>query len=171
MFDDCNGDSEHAPLIAYNTKCNATSLVHLLSVLGAVCSVTQSCAILCDPMGCSLLGSSVQGILRGMNTGGDCHFLLQGIFPTQGSNWYLLCLLHWPVDSLPLCHLESPFQALGTHNEQARQKVLLSWNFLVGQRKTGQWIGKMHSKLVVSAQEKNKAGRGHDMLKLKMQIQ
>ena len=25
----------------------------------------------------------------GKNTGGDCHFLLQGIFPTQGS---LLCL-------------------------------------------------------------------------------
>ena len=24
-----------------------------------------------------------------------CHFLLQGIFPTQGSNLSLLCLLHW----------------------------------------------------------------------------
>ena len=33
------------------------------------------------------------------NTGVSCHFLLQGIFPTQGSN---LCLLHWQVDSLPL---------------------------------------------------------------------
>ena len=32
-----------------------------------------------------------------------CHFLLQGIFPTQGSN---PCLLHWQVDSLPL---ETPF--------------------------------------------------------------
>ena len=28
------------------------------------------------------------------NTGVDCHFLLQGIFPTQGSNRCLLCLLH-----------------------------------------------------------------------------
>ena len=28
-----------------------------------------------------------------------CHFLLQRIFPTQGSN---LCLLHWQADSLPL---------------------------------------------------------------------
>ena len=27
------------------------------------------------------------------------HFLLQGIFLTQGSNTYLLHLLHWPVDS------------------------------------------------------------------------
>ena len=31
-----------------------------------------------------------------------CHFLLQGIFPTQGSNPHLLCLLHWQADSLPL---------------------------------------------------------------------
>ena len=34
-----------------------------------------------------------------------CHFLLQGIIPTQGSN---LCLLHWQADSLPLSHLGSP---------------------------------------------------------------
>ena len=26
------------------------------------------------------------------------HFLLQGIFPTQGSNLHLLLLLHWQVD-------------------------------------------------------------------------
>ena len=31
-----------------------------------------------------------------------CHFLLQGIFSTQGSNLHLLCLLHWQVESLPL---------------------------------------------------------------------
>ena len=30
----------------------------------------------------------------GKNTAVDCHFLLQGIFPTQGSNLHLLCLLH-----------------------------------------------------------------------------
>ena len=29
------------------------------------------------------------------NTGVCCHFLLQGIFPTQGSNPCSLCLLHW----------------------------------------------------------------------------
>ena len=28
--------------------------------------------------------------------------LLQGIFPTQGSDLHLLCLLHWQADSLPL---------------------------------------------------------------------
>ena len=31
-----------------------------------------------------------------------CHFLLQGIFMTQGSNLHLLCLLHWQTGSLPL---------------------------------------------------------------------
>ena len=30
-----------------------------------------------------------------------CHFLLQGIFPTQGLNPCLLCLLHWQAGSLP----------------------------------------------------------------------
>ena len=38
----------------------------------------------------------------GKNTGVGCHFLLQGIFLIQGSNPYLLHLLHWQVDSLPL---------------------------------------------------------------------
>ena len=34
-----------------------------------------------------------------------CHFLLQEIFLTWGSN---PCLLHWQVGSLPLSHLGSP---------------------------------------------------------------
>ena len=38
----------------------------------------------------------------GKNTGVDCHFLLQGIFPTQGWNPLLLCLLHWQAGSSPL---------------------------------------------------------------------
>ena len=42
-----------------------------------------------------------------MNTGVGCHFPLQEIFPTQGSNLYLLHLLYWQVNSLPLCLLES----------------------------------------------------------------
>ena len=36
-------------------------------------------------MDCSPPGSSVHGIFPGKNTGVDCHFLLQGIFLTQGS--------------------------------------------------------------------------------------
>ena len=45
------------------------------------------------------------------NTSVGCHFLLQGIFPTQGSN---PCLLHWQVDSLPLSHQGSPYCWWGT---------------------------------------------------------
>ena len=41
----------------------------------------------------------------GKNTKVGCCSLLQGIFPNQGLNPWLLCLLHWQVDSLPLCHL------------------------------------------------------------------
>ena len=44
----------------------------------------------------------------GKNTGVDCHFFIQGIFPTQGLNPRLLHLLHWQVDSLPLSYLGSP---------------------------------------------------------------
>ena len=51
----------------------------------------------CDPW-CSP-GSSVHGFPRV-----GCRFLLQGIFLTEGSNPHLLGLLHWQVDSVPLCH-------------------------------------------------------------------
>ena len=44
----------------------------------------------------------------GKDAGEGCRALLQGIFPTQGSNLCLLCLLHWPQDSVPLRPLESP---------------------------------------------------------------
>ena len=46
----------------------------------------------------------------GTNTGVDCHSLLQGTFPTQGSNPRLLCLLHWQADSLPLVPPGKPIQ-------------------------------------------------------------
>ena len=62
----------------------------------------QSCPTLCNPMDCSPPGSSVPGIFPCKNTGGDCHFLLHGIFPTQGSNLCLLCFLHWQAGSVPL---------------------------------------------------------------------
>jgi len=47
-----------------------------------LCLVAQSC----DPMDCSLPGSSVHGDSPGKNTGVGCHALLQGIFPTQGGS-------------------------------------------------------------------------------------
>ena len=47
-----------------------------------------------------LLCPSRQWNSPGKNTGVGCHFLLQGIFPTQGSNLYLLCY--------PLSHQGTP---------------------------------------------------------------
>ena len=62
------------------------------------CSAAHSCLTLRDPMDCSLPGSSVCRRLRGKDAGVGCHFLLQGIFPTQGSNQCLFHLLHWQAD-------------------------------------------------------------------------
>ena len=44
----------------------------------------------------------------GKNTGVGFHFLLQGIFLTQGSKSRLLHLLHWQKDSSLLSHLGKP---------------------------------------------------------------
>ena len=46
----------------------------------------------------------------GKNTGVGYHFLLEGIFSTQGSDPSLLHLLQWQVDSLPLRHLGNPLK-------------------------------------------------------------
>ena len=51
----------------------------------------------------------------GKNTAVGCHFLLQGVFPIQASNPYLLCLLHWQADSLPLSHSKKTSDLNITH--------------------------------------------------------
>ena len=60
------------------------------------------------PLDCSPPGSSVCGDSPGKNTGVGYRFVLQGIFPTQGSNLPLLCLLRWEGGSLPLAPPEKP---------------------------------------------------------------
>ena len=42
------------------------------------------------------------------DTRAGCHFLLPGIFLSQGLNLCLLRLLNWQADSLPLSYLGSP---------------------------------------------------------------
>ena len=69
----------------------------------------RACSVVshsCDPMDCSLPGSFVHGISQARNTGMGCHFLLQEIFTTQGSNPSLLHLLQ--ACSLPLSQQKSP---------------------------------------------------------------
>ena len=72
---------------------------------------------LCDSMDCGLPGQSTlsMGFPRQKARVG-CHFLLQGIFPTQGSN---SCLLHRQVGSLPP---ESPY----VHIRKSLSRVRLS---------------------------------------------
>ena len=53
---------------------------------------------LCPPL-CNLTRLLCPWDSPGKNTGVGCHFLLQRIFPIQGSN---LHLLHWQAGSLPL---------------------------------------------------------------------
>ena len=57
-----------------------------MSVWIVLCLAAQLSPILCDPMDCSPPGSSAHGDSPGQNTRVDCHFLLQGIFTTQGLN-------------------------------------------------------------------------------------
>ena len=61
----------------------------------------------------------------GKNTGVGCHFLLQGIFPTQGSNPHLLHLLHWQAGSLLLSQRGSPRYSL---QEQSKSWVIFTPN-------------------------------------------
>ena len=71
------------------------------------CSVTKSYPTLCDPMESSPPGFSVHGISQ-------ARILEQvAISYSKGSSWigsnlHLLSVLHWWMDSLPLCHLGFP---------------------------------------------------------------
>ena len=73
-----------------------------LCVHMCVCVCVLNCSVLSDSLRlCGLWSVRLLYVcdFPGRNTGGGCHFLLQGIFPTQGSNTHLL---HWQADSLPL---------------------------------------------------------------------
>ena len=70
--------------------------------------VAKSCLTLCRPLGLEPAGLLCPCNFPGKNTGVDFHFLLQGIFLTQGLNLCLLLLLHWQVGSLPLAQPKKP---------------------------------------------------------------
>ena len=75
------------------------------------CIVAKSCPTLCNPMDCSIPGSSVHGIsqariLEWVNISSS-----REILPTQGSNSHLL---HWQVVSLLLSYQGSPSKGQGS---------------------------------------------------------
>ena len=60
------------------------------------------------------------------NTGVGCHFLLLGIFQTQGWNSSLLCLLHWQADSLP-SPPGKPLLVLQVYTIHTQYVFLINW--------------------------------------------
>ena len=82
----------------------AGSLADLL-LCAVLCLVTWLCPALCNPVDCSLLGSSVHGDFPSKNTRVGSLSLLQGNFLTQESNWGLL---HCRQILYQLSYQESP---------------------------------------------------------------
>ena len=72
--------------IIYIIICIIIIYIYMFIHMSHVYLVNQSCPTTCDPMDCSPPGSSVHGDSPGQNTEVGCHALLQGTFPTQGSN-------------------------------------------------------------------------------------
>ena len=87
----------------------------------------QSYLTLWDPMDCSSPGSSVHGMFQAGVTRVACHLLLQGIFPTQGSN-----------PGLPHC------RQMLYHLSQMRVKEWgkkIWWRWLYGKSGSGNFTG------------------------------
>ena len=70
-----------------------------------LCAKSLQWRTLCDPMDCSLPGSSVHWILQAR----ILEWVVMPPFPIQGSNLCLLGLLLWQVGSLPLAPPGKPY--------------------------------------------------------------
>ena len=76
------------------------------NLFSPACALSLSCArLFVTPWTIACQPPQSMGFSRQENWMG-CHFLLQGIFLTQGPK---LRLLYWHADSFPLSHLGSPF--------------------------------------------------------------
>ena len=92
--------------------------------------VAKSYLTLLRPCGSQSARLLCQWNFPGRNTGPDCHFLLQGILPTQGLNLHLF----YQQASLPLSYLESQVcirqsvniiseKAMATHSSTLAWKI------------------------------------------------
>ena len=79
----------------------------------------------CDPIGCSWPSSCIHGISPGKNPGMGCHFLLQGIFQTQGLN---RCQLYCKWILYHLATREAPGRQTPALMFQAKGKARISWS-------------------------------------------
>ena len=92
-----------------------------------MCLVVQSCLTLFDPMGngpwtIALQAPLSMGFCR-QGSGEGYHFLIQGIFPTQGSN---LRFLHLQGYSLPLSHPGSKTAVLNDYEKDIEDVHIFS---------------------------------------------
>ena len=107
----------------------------------------QSCPTLCFPMDCSLPGSSIHEIFQARILELGCHFLLQGIFPTQGSN---PCLLQRETDFLPLHHLGKPRRPMKTNDSAQKpsgkeKEFFLIQPFILFSAPLADWMRSTHT--------------------------
>lgn len=74
---------------------------HPATPIHCSCAVLSLVQLTCNSMDCGPATLLCPWSFR-ENTGAACHFLFQGIFPTQGFWTLVSCLLHWQARSLPL---------------------------------------------------------------------
>ena len=95
-------------LTCYTVVANSQLQIHIcMHVFMCMCGWVLTCSVVSDslrPHGLQPTRLLCPWDSPGKNTGVGCHFLLQGIFPIQGSNLCLLSLLHWQAHSLSLSH-------------------------------------------------------------------
>ena len=94
----------------------------LINLCVCVCVCAQWCPTLCNPMDCGPPGSFVRGAFQAR--------ILQGLpfstpedLPNPGIQLNVLCLLHWQLESLPVCHLGGPDKLLPKLIEKKRDKT------------------------------------------------
>ena len=98
-------------VLCREARATSGSRTHVITVW---CVCSQLCPTLCDPRTVwSPPGSSARGILQARVLEWVSHFLLQGIFLTQGPN---LRLLNWQVGSLPRSYLGTGSQFYSSLN-------------------------------------------------------
>ena len=93
-------------------------------LINQLCVCAQLCPTLCNPWTVAHQAPLSMGF-SGKNTGLCCHFLFQGIFPTQGLNPHLLSHLH---SRHTLYHWAqgSPNKNITTH-----LKILYVWTYIL----------------------------------------
>ena len=97
-----------------------------------------------------------------------CHFLLQGIFPTQGSN-----LLHWQGHSFPLHHWGSPSSYVMLHYKSRwkvsslKQQTFITFQFLWVRNLGTPWPGPLIQGLSLGCSQG--LGWGHSRLEARVE--